>query len=156
MPSISDIIEHHLKKILDESRSGTIEIKRSELADRFQCVPSQINYVISTRFTVEKGYIVESKRGGGGYIRIRRVRLGSPGSVYDILLRQIGRSISQSTAEDIIDRLREEELMTPREARLMRRIIARDVMQLPVPLRDQVRARIMRAMVTILFAGKGE
>jgi len=82
--------------------------------------------------------------------------LGSPGSVYDILLRQIGRSISQSTAEDIIDRLREEELMTPREARLMRRIIARDVMQLPVPLRDQVRARIMRAMVTILFAGKGE
>ncbi len=156
MPSISDIIEHHLKKILDESRSGTIEIKRSELADRFQCVPSQINYVISTRFTVEKGYIVESKRGGGGYIRIRRVRLASPGSVYDVLLRQIGESISQSQAEDIIDRLREEELMTPREARLMRRIIARDVMQLPVPLRDQVRARIMRAMVTILFAGKGE
>jgi len=55
MPSISDIIEHHLKKILDQSRSGIIEIKRSELADRFQCVPSQINYVISTVLQWKKG-----------------------------------------------------------------------------------------------------
>ena len=65
MRNISDIIEKHLKKILQQSNCGAVEIQRSELADKFQCVPSQINYVISTRFTTEKGYIVESKRGGG-------------------------------------------------------------------------------------------
>src|SRR5699024_12829864 len=71
--SISDIIEQYLKKILQQNEEKMIEIKRSEIADQFQCVPSQINYVINTRFTIEKGYQIESKRGGGGYIRIIRI-----------------------------------------------------------------------------------
>ncbi|MCC5714945.1 CtsR family transcriptional regulator, partial [Klebsiella pneumoniae] len=70
MRNISDLIEQYLKTTLMRSGNELLEIKRSELAKQFQCVPSQINYVISTRFTLEKGYIVESKRGGGGYIRI--------------------------------------------------------------------------------------
>lgn len=65
MRNISDIIEQYLKNILHESPEGTVEIQRNDLADQFSCVPSQINYVISTRFTLEKGYVVESKRGGG-------------------------------------------------------------------------------------------
>ena len=70
MRNISDIIEEYLKQVLEKSEEEIVEIKRSEIANKFQCVPSQINYVINTRFTLERGYIVESKRGGGGFIRI--------------------------------------------------------------------------------------
>jgi transcriptional regulator of stress and heat shock response len=154
MNSISDIIEHYLIKILQQSNTDFIEVKRSKLADTFQCVPSQINYVISTRFTTEKGYFVESKRGGGGYIRIRRVRLHSPS--FEDLLENIGESISQVTAEHVIIRLLEEQFMTQREAMLMQHLIAREILRLPTGLRDEIRARIMKAMITILFISKGE
>lgn len=156
MSSISDIIEYYLKKSLQESCSGTIEIKRGELADKFQCVPSQINYVISTRFTIEKGYIVESKRGGGGYIRIRKVSFPSGWATLKLLLSQIGQSMSQAAAEDVIDRLTDEGLLTAREAYLMRGLISRKVLKLPMPVRDQVRARMMQTLVTTLFAEGGK
>lgn len=156
MNSISDIIEKYLKKILHESDSGMIEIKRSELADIFQCVPSQINYVISTRFTIEKGYLVESKRGGGGFIRIQKLPLKTRKDEFADLLEKIGDSIPQLTAEHVISRLLEEKWMTPREALLMQRLIARETLQLPIPLRDQMRARMMRMMITTLFTSKGE
>lgn len=154
--SVSDIIEYYLKKILHESTSGEVEIKRSELASRFQCVPSQINYVISTRFTLEKGYIVESKRGGGGFIRIRRVRLHTDQEYLLKCLEQIGRSIPQVTAEHLISRLLDDQMMSKREAVLMMRLIARDTLQLPMAVRDEVRARMMRMLVTTLFSNKGE
>lgn len=64
MRNISDIIEQYLKQVIDLSNNNVIEIKRNEIADRFDCVPSQINYVINTRFTLERGFVVESKRGG--------------------------------------------------------------------------------------------
>jgi transcriptional regulator CtsR len=156
MSSISDIIERYLKKILNESEDGVIEIKRSELADIFQCVPSQINYVISTRFTIEKGYIVESKRGGGGYIRIQKVRYQNKRDMFEEMLDKIGDAIPQLTAEHVIVRLLEEKLMTPREALLMQRLIQRETLQLPIPLRDQMRARMMRILITTLFTSKGE
>ncbi|AUS07598.1 CtsR family transcriptional regulator [Laceyella sacchari] len=156
MNSISDIIERYLKKILNESETGVIEVKRSELADIFQCVPSQINYVISTRFTVEKGYIVESKRGGGGYIRIQKVRFQNRREVFEEMLDQIGEAVPQLTAEHVIIRLVEEKLMTKREAVLMQRLISRETLQLPIPLRDQMRARMMRILISTLFTSKGE
>ncbi|TCS94238.1 CtsR family transcriptional regulator [Hazenella coriacea] len=156
MSSISDIIEHYLKRILKESSTGVIEIKRSELADTFQCVPSQINYVIQTRFTIEKGYLVESKRGGGGYIRIRKVHFQTDQEVFEDLLDKVGNAIPQLTAEHIISRLVDEELMTQREALMMMRLVSRDTIQLPIPLRDQMRARMIRIMITILLTSKGE
>ncbi|MRG29779.1 CtsR family transcriptional regulator [Laceyella tengchongensis] len=156
MNSISDIIERYLKKILNESETGVIEVKRSELADIFQCVPSQINYVISTRFTVEKGYIVESKRGGGGYIRIQKVRFQNRREVFEEMLDQIGEAVPQLTAEHVIIRLVEEKLMTKREAVLMQRLISRETLQLPIPMRDQMRARMMRILISTLFTSKGE
>ncbi|SMO80219.1 CtsR family transcriptional regulator [Melghirimyces algeriensis] len=156
MSSVSDIIENYLIKILKEAPSGTIQVKRSELAELFQCVPSQINYVISTRFTVEKGYIVESKRGGGGYIRIRKVQFSKPKSYYDVLLRLIGEQITQQAAEDLIERLMGEGLMTQREGRMVKKLISREVLNLPVSLRDSIRSRIMRTVVTTLFTDKGE
>ena len=98
MRNISDIIESYLKQVIDKNGKGHIEVKRSELADQFQCVPSQINYVINTRFTIERGYFVESKRGGGGFIRIARVELHSKKDLIDEVIDQIGQSIPQTAA----------------------------------------------------------
>ena len=156
MKNISDIIEHYLKQRIQASQNGEVEIKRSELADIFQCVPSQINYVISTRFTLEKGYMVESKRGGGGFIRIKKVCITTKKEYFQHLLEHIGDSIPQVTAEHVISRLREDGIMTKREGMLMKRLISRETLQLPIPLRDQLRARMLKTMVSILFANEGE
>ena len=72
---ISDLIASFLQDSLDTAENGVLEVQRSELAQRFNCVPSQINYGMSTRFSPERGYIVESRRGGNGYIRITRVQV---------------------------------------------------------------------------------
>ena len=150
MRNISDIIESYLKEIIDTNGNGHIEIKRSELADQFQCVPSQINYVINTRFTIERGYAVESKRGGGGYIRIVRVELHSKKDLIDEAIEQINRSIPQTAAEHIIYRLHEEEIVTTREAKLLMASIHRTSIPLQLPERDQLRAVLLKAMLETL------
>src|SRR3954470_11775090 len=101
MRNISDLIEQYLKQMLQDSSEGSIEIQRSDLADKFSCVPSQINYVISTRFTLEKGYYVESKRGGGGYIRIQRVSLPSLEAVQRHIKQTVESQIDQTAAEGL-------------------------------------------------------
>jgi transcriptional regulator CtsR len=152
MRNVSDIIEQYLKNILQQSPGGVVELQRSELADRFQCVPSQINYVISTRFTLEKGYLVESKRGGGGYIRIQRVELPSKEAIHVHIFSTVGLQIDQASAEGIVYQLEEGCLITAREANLLKAAISRDVLNLKLPLRDEVRARLLKAMLTTLLS----
>jgi len=151
--NISDVIEQYLKRILQESPDGSVEIQRSELAESFQCVPSQINYVINTRFTMEKGYVVESKRGGGGYIRIRKVQIVSKSKLQELLTQElIGESITQAVGYAIIERLYEEGLINSREAALMKVATSREVLQVESLLRDRLRANILKNMITtILF-----
>jgi len=148
--NISDIIEQYLKNVLDSSGKEIVEIKRSEIADRFQCVPSQINYVINTRFTIERGYMVESKRGGGGYIRIIKVRADNQAHLLEQILRLINQRLSQAAAEDIIGRLVTEEVISSREAKLMLSVIDRSVLYIDLPHRDELRARMVKAMLTSL------
>ncbi|HYK71773.1 MAG TPA: CtsR family transcriptional regulator [Pseudoneobacillus sp.] len=150
MRNISDIIENYLKQVLDISDSDLVEIKRSEIADKFQCVPSQINYVINTRFTIERGYMVESKRGGGGYIRIMKVQTDDHAHLVDQLLSLFGNWISQSSAEDVIYRLVGEEVINNREAKIMLSVIDRSVLYIDLPYRDELRARMLKAMLTTL------
>lgn len=150
MRNISDIIEGYLKQVLELGGEGHVEIKRSEIADKFQCVPSQINYVINTRFTAERGYLVESKRGGGGYIRILRVRANSQIDLIDDVLRQIERGASQTMAEDLVYRLIDEQVISKREAKIMLAAVDRSTIDLQLPLRDNIRARILRAMLTTI------
>ena len=150
MRNISDIIEGYLKQVLELGGEGHIEIKRSEIADKFQCVPSQINYVINTRFTAERGYLVESKRGGGGYIRILRVRANSQIDLIDDVLRQIEGGASQTMAEDLVYRLIDEQVISKREAKIMLAAVDRSTIDLQLPLRDNIRARILRAMLTTI------
>lgn len=150
MRNISDIIESYLKKILERSDTEIAEIKRSEIADKFQCVPSQINYVINTRFTMERGYVVESKRGGGGYIRIIKVKAHDQAHLIDQLLVLVKSRISQANAEDIIFRLTEEDIISEKEARLMLSVIDRSVLFIDLPIRDELRARMLKAMLKTL------
>ncbi|PEA54553.1 CtsR family transcriptional regulator [Bacillus pseudomycoides] len=150
MRNISDIIEQYLKQVIDLSNNSAIEIKRSEIADKFDCVPSQINYVINTRFTLERGFVVESKRGGGGYIRIIKVKLHDDIDIIDQMLQMIQYSIAQSSAENIIRRLAEEGIATTREAKLMFSVLDRSVLLTDLPLRDELRARMLRAMLRTL------
>ncbi|GIN42178.1 CtsR family transcriptional regulator [Heyndrickxia sp. FSL W8-0496] len=150
MKNISDIIESYLKQVLEMNGSEIVEIKRSEIADKFQCVPSQINYVINTRFTIERGYVVESKRGGGGYIRIIKVKPHDQAQLIDHLLLLVKSRISQSNAEDVIIRLVEEEVISKREAKIMLSVMDRSVLYLDLPERDQLRARMLTAMLMTL------
>lgn len=151
MRNITDIIEHYLKERLHKSSEYVVEIQRNDLADQFQCVPSQINYVISTRFTPEKGYIVESKRGGGGYVRIQRLQLPDTATIQDHIFLTIGDEIDQASAEGLIYQLEAGGLLTSRESRVMAAAVTREVLALQLPLRDAIRAKLMKAMLVAAF-----
>lgn len=150
MSNITDIIERYLKQILHSKGKNMIEIKRNEIADQFQCVPSQINYVINTRFTIEKGYIIESKRGGGGYIRIFRIEHQKESDLIDDIIQMINPQVSQQAAEDVLSRLLEKQVITEREQKLILSAIDRGTLAFKLPLRDEIRSRILTAMLTTL------
>lgn len=123
--NISDVIEKYFKKILLDEKE--IIIKRSEVAELFNCVPSQINYVINTRFTIQNGYVVESKRGGGGYIRIEKVNLFVDQEFIQTTENLIGTNVSQQEGYDIIQSLYDEKTLTKKESNLILAIIKKDV-----------------------------
>lgn len=147
--SISDIIEAYLKEILGNSEQ--IEIRRSEVANHFDVVPSQINYVIKTRFTLQNGYLVQSKRGGGGYIRIERINLLDDVDVLDMLINAIGDSISERDAFDVIRTLHEEKVITRREGDLMMVMVAKQTLKLDSRVKEnQLRARVLTSLLNRL------
>lgn len=148
--SISDIIEQYLKQTLHANEKKMVEIKRSEIADQFQCVPSQINYVINTRFTIEKGYITESKRGGGGYIRIIRIEHQNEFELINDIIQMINPKVSQQAAIDVLERLVEKKVITRREEKLIISAIDRETLAIALPERDQLRARVLTAILTTL------
>ena len=113
----SDHIEAYIKAILEQS--GMVDLQRSQLADTFQVVPSQINYVIKTRFTESRGYLVESKRGGGGYIRIGRIEFSNHHEMLRDLLYSVGGEVSQVVFEDVLRLLFEQDLVTRQEMNLL-------------------------------------
>ncbi|MCO8286827.1 CtsR family transcriptional regulator [Tetragenococcus halophilus] len=140
----SDMIEAYLKKILEESEM--IEIRRAEMADLFNCVPSQINYVINTRFTVQRGYTVESKRGGGGYIRIEKVQISN----YHQFLEQVNQLFDQSLSEKdgiaIIQKLYEEGILSKREGNLLLVTVSKVALGKSVK-EENIRANIMHGVL---------
>lgn len=146
---ISDIIEKFLKELIKDT-DGAIEIQRNELANYFKCVPSQINYVISTRFTAEKGYIVESRRGGGGYIKIKRIEINQSNYLMHIV-NSIGNAITQQSAEAFINNFYDYEMITEREVKIMHSVVSDKILNIPQPMRDQLRANLLKHMVLSLI-----
>lgn len=151
MSNISDLIEKYLRELIDKSKEGQVEIQRNVLAEKFNCVPSQINYVLSTRFTVEHGFIVESRRGGGGYVRIVKLAMDEKVDTVSYLCDLIGGNISQYGMEGIVRRMLEEDLITRREASMIRAALSRDALRIALPARDQLRALILKAMIISLL-----
>ncbi len=150
MARLSDIIETFLKALINEEE-GSVEIQRNELANKFNCVPSQINYVISTRFTADKGYYVESRRGGGGYISIKRLNTESAGEYLMHIITSIGDRISQHTSEVFINNFVDYNIIEYREAMLMKAATSDKVlMDIPTDKRDEVRATILKHMLMSL------
>ena len=144
--NMSDIIEEYLKNVLLAQEK--VEIRRSEIADRFNCVPSQINYVINTRFTVQQGYVVESKRGGGGYIRIMKVNLVDDMDIIDALLEVVPEELSIKQANHILQNLYDNELLSKREAQLLSIAMSKESLIEVEQCSNQLRSNMMKNILT--------
>ena len=148
---ISDVITEQILKLMDESDKNTAEIQRNELASKIGCVPSQINYVISSRFIPENGYIVESRRGGGGYIRITRVKVDRTAAIMHIV-NSIGNDLNDTTARVLLENSVHAGLITKESAKLIYSAMSSNVMaHIPVLLRDEIRAVTMKQMLISLL-----
>jgi len=150
MPSLSDQIEKYLRRLL-RNYEGKVEIKRNKLADDFDCAPSQINYVLDTRFTIERGYIVESQRGGGGYVRIIRIKVDSETKTLKKIISGLDEPVTQKEAEGIIARLYDNNVITKREKFIMKMAIHRRVIGVDLPYRDYIRGRILSSMLEVIL-----
>ena len=141
---ISDVIASFLQEGLEESEDGVLEIQRSVLAQRFNCVPSQINYVVSTRFSPERGYIVESRRGGNGYIRITRVQVDRETLLMHVI-NSLGERMDLPSARAIVENLVHAGALEPSLAQaLLAAIGDKALAAVPRECRDEVRASIMK------------
>lgn len=144
--NISDIIEKYLKEMIAEDER--VEISRSDIASHFDVVPSQINYVIKTRFTIQNGYVVESKRGGGGYIRIEKVKLLDNIDILDTLINAIDGGLTQREGKAIINTLVLNDLITDNEADLVLASINKQTLAVGNKLlENEIRANIMVAIL---------
>lgn len=150
MSNLADRIEEYLKQILEQTDEGYIILQRSVLADVFSCAPSQINYVLDTRFTVERGYLVESRRGGGGYLRIVRLVLSSDGQFQQVMRQLVGDQLTPERAFGLIERLQGEDLLSARETAILKTVFARESLDREVPNPDAVRARLLKRLLTTL------
>lgn len=143
---ISDLIASFIRDALEDA-DGVVELQRNDLAERFHCVPSQINYVMSTRFSPENGYIVESRRGGGGYIRITRVRMDRPTLLMSVI-NSIGESIDAQSAFAIVRNLADAEALSEEASELLLAALSDAALRsVPSAQRGAVRADLMRQML---------
>jgi len=153
MRLLSDSIEQFIKALMeDENRE--IELRRNELAEHFQCAPSQINYVLATRFTPDHGYVIESRRGGGGFIRIVRMASTSREELLQSLYQRIGTSITAGDAARIVEHLKMEKIITPDEASLMIAALSPQAVPLPLAMKDALCAGTLRSMILSLAKRK--
>ena len=153
---LSDAIEQFIKTMLTQE-APEVELKRNELAEYFNCAPSQINYVLATRFTPDHGYIIESRRGGGGYIRIFRMAQDTSEQLIYLLNQRVGDSIDALAASHLVQQLREREVVTDGEAAMMNAALSPQALSLPLSaeMKDALRARILKNML-LEAARKGQ
>lgn len=150
--SISDVITEFLLEHIGDN--DLLELSRNELANFFSCAPSQINYVLSTRFTPDKGYAVESKRGGGGYITLIRLREDK-----DSVISQMGNEVygleglNYSKATAMILRLVEENVMTDKEGKIARLAMSDKALSFPINIADRLRKQIFYEILIELAKG---
>jgi len=147
MSVLANQIEAYLKKLLAQSEGGVIELRRSDLAEIFMCVPSQINYVLETRFNTDRGYYVETRRGGGGYMRIVRLAVNPNQEMQRIVAATSGKRVSQLAGEGLIDRLVEEGFLTKREGILIKSLIDDQILKELCADSHLLRAKLLQSVL---------
>ena len=141
---ISDMIEDFIKEMFSEE--DFIEIQRNDLAQHFNCVPSQINYVIATRFNPSQGYYVESKRGGGGHIKIKKINITKSNYLMHAI-SSIGEKITSQEVDIFISNFLSENIVSSLEAKLLKVATSDNVLTIPQEYRDTLRANIFKNML---------
>lgn len=149
MANISDIIEAFLLNTLGDDDS--LSISRNELANYFSCAPSQINYVLSTRFTPERGYSVESRRGGGGFITVVRLSQSPHEMLEELIGQTIADGLTYGRACQILERMISEDLLSEREAGILKTVLSDKSLVAPAVAKDGLRAGIMKAVILQLL-----
>ena len=150
MANVSDQIEKFIIATIGDNDS--IDISRNSLAEYFSCVLSQINYVISTRFTVDRGFVVESKRGGGGFIKITKIKSNDSNSyLNNLFLESIGDELSSKRFSQILDKLVRDEIMSEKERILIESALSDDSLAMPFTIRDKVRAKAFKNVIVKLM-----
>ena len=146
---LSDTIEQFIKDLMQQEQQAEIDLKRNELAEYFHCAPSQINYVLSTRFTPDHGYVTSSQRGGGGFIRIVRIVRSAPEQLSYLLNERVGDSISAGEAQILCRQLAERKAITAKDAQLMIAATSPAALSAHAPEagKNVMRARILRSML---------
>lgn len=142
---ISDVIEEFIKDLFDDG-SDAIEIQRNELAEHFNCVPSQINYVISTRFKPSQGYYVESRRGGGGHITIKKVKNDKEDYIMHII-NNIGNQLTSNDVDILISDFLSYNIIDTKEAKLLKVATSDNVLTISNDIKDIIRAKIFKNML---------
>ena len=144
---MSDVIATRILELIEASEESVAEIQRNELASLFGCAPSQINYVLSSRFTPEHGFIIEIRRGGGGYVRISRIKLNRSSAIMHII-NSIGRTLDPLDARVIIENCCQGSLISNDTAKLMTAAISNSSMScLPQEYREYLRAATLKQML---------
>ncbi|MGL5152877.1 MAG: CtsR family transcriptional regulator [Clostridium sp.] len=151
MARLSDVIESFIKEMFNRAADSKVIIQRNELADQFRCAPSQINYVLTTRFTYEKGYIIESRRGGGGCIVIKEVTFTEPEKKNKMINEKIGDSITYHNSLILLEHLYDLKLISNRELELMK-IAINDRTLGYIDDRNKIRADILKAMTMVILS----
>lgn len=141
---ISDIIEDFIKDLLKEE--DELEIQRNELAEHFNCVPSQINYVIATRFKPSQGYYVESRRGGGGHIKIKKINV-TKSNLLMHTIASVGNSITAGEVNIFISNFLSYGIIDETQAKLLKVATSDNVLTIPQEIKDEVRANIFKNML---------
>ena len=143
---MSDIIEEFIKEMLDKNSDEYIEIQRNELAHQFNCVPSQINYVISTRFKPSQGYYVESRRGGGGHIKIKKINITKSNYLMHAI-SSIENTITAQEVDIFISNFLSQGIINETEAKLLKVATSDNVLTIPQEIKDNIRANIFKNML---------
>ena len=146
---ISDMIEQFIKESFLEGEDF-IEIQRNDLAEQFNCVPSQINYVISTRFKPSQGYYVESKRGGGGHIRIKKVNI-TKSNYFMHIIASVGEKLTAQEVDIFISNFLSYEMVSEKEAKILKVATSDNVLNIPHEWRDTLRASIFKNILLNLI-----
>lgn len=153
MANISESIEQFIIATMGDN--DFVDISRNSLADYFSCAPSQINYVLDTRFTVDRGFVKESRRGGGGFIKISRIKNSDTNSYLNgLVLESIGDELSQKRMVQILDKLISDGLVSKRESELIESSLSEDSLSMPFTIKDKVRAKAFKNVLLKLMIEK--